>query len=246
MRLGLVVFTCTLLATTSRASAQPVEPAPTEASAPVLEQQPVEQQPVEQVEQSVDHDQPANQPIEPPPAPSPPERVLSQQPAYEGPRKSPLVAGALSFGLTTAGVLMLATATDIAPHYDEPGSHDSWRISVVTAGVLLTLVGPTSGHIYAEQTWSSPLKWRIIGGGVAAATILPAFGLSFTDHDGAAGLFGVLATLGAAVYVGATVAEIWTAPGAARRHNERLEEGASISIAPMLGRDRGLVIGGRF
>ena len=160
--------------------------------------------------------------------------------------KSPLVAGALSLGLTTAGIVMLATATDIAPHYDEPGSHDSWRISVVTTGVLLTLVGPTSGHVYAGQTWSSPLKWRLIGGGVAAACLVPAFGFAMSDHEGAAGVFGVLTSFGAFTYVVATAAEIWTAPGAARRHNERLEEGASLSIVPMLGRDRGLVIGGRF
>ena len=165
---------------------------------------------------------------------------------YRGSPKSPLVAGALSLGLTVAGIGLDLMAQDIAPNYDEAGKSDMPRVGVVLAGTVLALVGPTSGHIYAGRAWNPGLKWRLIGGGTAAVSFLPAFAFAFSGNDAGATIFGLLLAGGGLTYIGATIWEIGTAPGAARRHNERLEEGASISITPIIGRQSGLAIGGRF
>ena len=90
--------------------------------------------------------------------------------------------------------------------------------------------------------WNPGLKWRLIGGATAAVCFVPAFAFAYSGNDAGAMLFGLLTAGGAITYLGATIWEIGTAPGAARRHNERLEEGASISIAPIIGREPGLAI----
>jgi hypothetical protein len=164
---------------------------------------------------------------------------------YRGSPKSPLLAGTLSLGLTVAGIGLSVMAKDIAPHYDEPGKSDALRVGVVATGAVLLLVGPTSGHLYAGQAWNPGLKWRLIGGAAFAACIVPAFAFGFSDNPAGASIFGLLAMGAGITYIGATIWEIGTAPGAARRHNERLEE-ASISIAPIIGREPGLAIAGRF
>lgn len=245
MRQALVAFAWGLLGTTSRASAQPADPTPTEPPAstePTL---------VPAVEPAAD---PTVAPMVHGTAAPTRGQSTAKAPltsAHLGSPRSPLVAGALSLGLTTAGITLLVTGTDIAPHYDERGASDTWRIGVVTAGVVLTLVGPTSGHIYAGHGWNPGLKWRLISGGIAAVTLPPAFSLALSDSGGGGGgggaaALGILGSAAVVLYSGSMLREIWTAPGAARRHNERLEEAASFSIAPVLGRAPGLAIAGRF
>lgn len=238
VKYGVVLFAFAVPATMSRAGAQPAEPDPSHPSEPAAE--PAVEQPAPPAD--------APPPVEAVEASSAPlaDRPSPPPPAQLGSEKSPVLAGALSLGVTAAGITLLAFSMDIAPHYDEKGSSDLPRIGVVTSGVLLTLVGPTTGHIYAGRTWSSALKWRLIGVGVAAVTFLPAFGFAYAEKDGLAAVFGLLVAGGAGTYIGATLLEIVTAPRAARRHNERLAGDASISIAPLIGRAPGLAIGGRF
>lgn len=100
--------------------------------------------------------------------------------------------------------------------------------------------------IYAGQAWNPGLKWRLIGGATVAVSIVPAAGFAFSNNTAGTALFGLLVLGGGITYIGATIAEIASAPGAARRHNERLDEGESIPIAPIIGREPGLAIGGRF
>jgi hypothetical protein len=238
MRYGLVVVAL-IVATATHAFAQPGEPLPPTPPAP---------EPAQPAESS-----PAPAPsIEPAPPEMAPPRLAPMRdepvppPVYRGSPKSPLLAGVLSLGITAVGIGLNVMATDLAPHYDEPGKSDVLRVSVVLTGTVLALVGPTSGHFYAGRAWNPGLKWRLIGGGVFAVSIVPAFAFALGDNDAGVTIFGLLAAGGGITYIGATIWEIGTAPGAARRQNERLEESASISIAPIIGREPGLAIAGRF
>ncbi|HEY5924374.1 MAG TPA: hypothetical protein VIV11_22005 [Kofleriaceae bacterium] len=241
MRYGLVAVAL-IVATAAQAFGQPGEPLPS------LQPTPTEPEPGQPDEPLLVSPQ-SIEPAPPEMAPSLVAAMRKEPPppeVYRGSPKSPFVAGALSLGLTAAGIGLNLMAQDIAPHYDEPGKSDALRVSVVLTGTVLSLVGPTSGHIYAGQAWNPGLKWRLIGGATFAVSIVPAFAFALSDNAAGTTLFGLLAAGGGVTYIGATIWEIGSAPGAARRHNERLEEGASFSVAPIIGRESGLAIGGRF
>ena len=123
---------------------------------------------------------------------------------------------------------------------------------VGTAGSLVALIGPTSGHIYAGKTWNPGLKWRLISLGALTVTgvvfITAAFssgGSEGSDNEGTLAVLAIGVIASAAGYLAATVYEIATAPDAARAHNHR-SANVIVTIAPVLGREPGLAVIGRF
>jgi hypothetical protein len=117
-------------------------------------------------------------------------------------------------------------------------------------GALVGLIGPTTGHIYAGQTWNPGLKWRLISAGALTISVVGFVGAEFPEGDGArnegaASFFAICLLASAGGYVGSTIYEIATAPGAASRHN-RHGSHTSVTVAPMVGRAPGLAVAGTF
>lgn len=175
--------------------------------------------------------------------PQPPSDLRPGDPGY----RSPDMALALSLGLTLGGVgLNIWAQARVNNSVGDPSTATS---VIGTVGSVLTLVGPTTGHIYAGRTWNPGLKWRLISVGVFTVTAVFFLSAAIGEHDGggegstALLAIGVLAS--GITYLGATIYEISTAPRAAREHNHR-GSGTTITIAPTLGRAPGLAVVGTF
>ena len=151
--------------------------------------------------------------------------------------KRPGVALGLSLG-TTLGGLALATAGFWRVDNNSPGG-----TGMALGGVVVALVGPTTGHIYAGRVRNWGLAVR------AAGVVVLVAGLSrFVncgdarscdgDSRGVGVFFGGLALTG----VG-TIYEIALAPGAARRWNARF----TVTPVPTpSGSFPGVALAGRF
>jgi hypothetical protein len=130
-----------------------------------------------------------------------------------------------------------------------------------TAGIIGTLIAPTFGHWYAGAIVTRGMGLR--AGGLVVAIIG-----AIADSEGCGLFYGsgpeeepadcgdnfrtakgtTLMLTGIAMFVGGTVDDIVTAPGRARRHNERLRaQFSAVAIAPVMHRDGGgFVLTGRF
>lgn len=137
--------------------------------------------------------------------------------------KSPQTALLLSLGGTAGSVaLMVAGAASNSPSGD----------SLMTAGLLSSLITPSLGHWYAGHYLTGGMAMRGGGGVLVIAGVAQALGAEFASDggDGSNGDSGATMLLvGAGLYVGGTIYDIATAPAAAERWNEK-----HLALAPTL------------
>jgi hypothetical protein len=155
--------------------------------------------------------------------------------------RSPALAGLISIGMPVTGVLLASAAARV-------GATGKTAAAVLgSIGAAMIVVGPTLGHTYAGRTWNPGLKWRLITLGVAAGALIPlsaCTGRDFSCNGSALGTIGVIGLLGAGLtHLGATAYEMFTAPGAARRANER---GRKVEIVPAIPGGAGVRLVGQF
>jgi hypothetical protein len=173
-----------------------------------------------------------------PPSMTPPMDV-GTRPRLPGDYKSPSTALALSLGITGGGLALAFAAGEV------DGDEQS---SLGWIGSLMIAIGPTTGHIYADNGWNTGLKWRLGSLGIATGALIgalaacPPFSGNCNEH-GAEMLLVVFVGAGV-TYIGATAYEIGTAGRSARMYNERGQP--SVSIAPIVGREPGVAVIGRF
>lgn len=178
------------------------------------------------------------------PAMTPPAAPEPTPASPTGP-KSDMLAGTLSWGLTSAGVVTLLITTSLAEP-DDLGRRlkPKFKTPLYLTSGLLIAVGPTSGHLYAGEYWNRGLAVRLVSGTVmvlAAGAIDDVS--SETDHNGNQGAAAVTVVAGL-VLLGASVYECATAPRAARRYNARH---ASLAIAPVVSHEQqGVAVVGTF
>ena len=174
-------------------------------------------------------------------APNPPQQAVPRSPGVQPPPSaepegwelSESTALWLSLGGTAASWGLIVAATQLT---------DSGT-GVATLAALGTVGAPSLGHLYADSFGTRGLGVRLAGAGVAfLGAILRV--LETADGGRASGsgelLTGGLLYGGAALFVAGTIDDIVTAPAAVRRYNRRLH---GVTIAPMIGPDRGGVAG---
>lgn len=161
--------------------------------------------------------------------------------------KSPSTAIMLSLGITVGGLGLAYLADEM-----DRGTSDSAG-ALGTLGGIAFMVGPTTGHIYAGNTWNTGLKWRLGGLGVGLGGIV--FALSqcdifegcTEDEEDAADVGAAIAVGGVIMYAGGTIYEIATAGRSAREYNiEYSRRRLQMQIVPMAGRSPGLTLAGTF
>lgn len=156
-------------------------------------------------------------------------------PPGPGAYKSESTALWLSAGITLGGLVVSV-----------PGS-SSGREAKFAAGVtgmLAFAIGPTTGHIYAGNTWNTGLKWRLGSLALAIPSLLLLEGSignnDEPDNDVIAFPAYILFIGSALTYLGATTYEIATAGRSVRRHNRKQAQSV-LSVTPLVGRQqRGL------
>ena len=145
-----------------------------------------------------------------------------ESPRPTGDRLNPWTAILASAIPTVAGIAF-AIAADTPHHY---------QLGYVAAPLIL--VGPTVGHIYAQQPWSAALGVRLaaVGSGLIGG-LMVTFSCLDTCGDGKGERDGLI-LLGASafVYTVASIYEIATAGRAAERTNR--ERGYDVVVAPMV------------
>jgi len=143
--------------------------------------------------------------------------------------------------LSLGGTLVSWTLIGVATHMDNE-SGNAGRIAKI--GALGSLLAPSFGHWYARSFFTCGLTLRLAG---VVAGFLGFVGVLACEEDctsSGPALSAGLLLAGAGLYIGGTIDDIVTAPGEARRYNQRFQ---NVTIAPMIGRDnRGLMITGRF
>ena len=152
----------------------------------------------------------------------------------DGEERSEGVALGLSAGVTAggSGLIVLSVLTE--------------NVIIGLVGVAGVLVGPTTGHAYADETWNTWLGVRIAGASVVGVGVAIA-----ASNDGEYGNHGAynngvaIAAVGVAALGLGTIFEIATAPDAALRFNKR-HELRRYWLVPMSTREPGLAFGGRF
>jgi hypothetical protein len=177
--------------------------------------------------------------LQPSPAAETENEPLGPDEYIQGGRRSAGVAFALSGGTTLAGFLMLTLAAD---------SNDDMQAKLVVGGLLALTIGPTTGHIYAGDTWNTGLKVRLSGLGIsvlgAAVALAACPPFSGNCNDGGAAIGGVGFLAGGIMYAGGTIYEIVDAPRAADRYN--MKHRASIAVVPGAGGKPGMSVVGTF
>jgi hypothetical protein len=156
--------------------------------------------------------------------------------ARDSDERSPVGAGVLSAGTTLGGALALVAGVRSGDRTEE------------ALGAVAFAVGPTVGHWYAGERWSSGLGLRLGGAVAGAAGVGIALTCTSDARDSSCSVGNDLMLAGAALYVVGAVYEIATAPGAAHDHNLRVRD-ATFTVAPLASRDGavpGLVLAGRF
>jgi hypothetical protein len=144
--------------------------------------------------------------------------------------KSPATAFALSAGITGAGLGLAAL-----------GGH-SENSTLSTAGALMFAIGPTTGHIYADDTLNTGLGIRTAGAVASFAGALTLASCGLDECEGGDATVGVALFYGGAVlFAAGGLYEIATAPSAATEHNRKHR--VSISVVPQ---GRGIGLAGTF
>jgi len=165
----------------------------------------------------------------PPPAPLPP-------PVPQGEQLSEATANWLGFGATAASWTLIFVASDM----------DSSRGNanrVATIGAIGTVFAPSFGHWYAGSFLTRGLGLRVLGIGLTVGALVSVIGDCEEDCGGDHTGAGVLALVGAGLFIGGTIDDLGTTGSAVRRHNQGLQ----MTIAPVIHHDTaGLAIAGRF
>jgi hypothetical protein len=174
-------------------------------------------------------------------------RVANAQPAIAGeavpllPEPAPLderTALWLSLGGTAASWAMLGVGASM-------DSGSATQTTLVSVGLVGTLLAPAAGHWYAHSFVTRGTVLRVAGAASAVVGVGMAFGECFLREDCNAGVAGAIIILGAGVFVGGTLDDIISAPFKARRYNERRLQG--VTIAPVVQHDSAaLLLSGRF
>lgn len=167
-----------------------------------------------------------------------PAREVDARPAY----RSPLVAFGLALAGGTVGLVLMAS---VLPQ----GAADVGEKALNARGIAFIL-GPSAGHIYVGDPWTLGLLARATG---AAALVTGSILCSMEEYGCNAGDSGATLAIGGLVtMLGAGAFEVVTAPHAAMRFNRREQARfarratSSVVIAPLVGRDTGLAVSGRF
>jgi hypothetical protein len=132
----------------------------------------------------------------------------------------------ISGGATLASYAVLAVGVSLGPHGDGP--------AVQMLGAAGTLIAPSTGRWYAHAPGLGGIGLRLAGVGVAAigasqwVTVCP---LTYPDRCEPSKLAPILLLAGAGLYLAGTIHDIASAPGDARRYNQRLH---NVSIAPIV------------
>jgi hypothetical protein len=171
---------------------------------------------------------PTTQPIGPQPVYAPQQPMYGQPmsaPPAPAPRKSESTATLLALGTTAAGLGTI--------YLGAQGNNGG----LAWAGVAITLIGPSAGHIYAGETGhAAQLSLLRIGGfatfvyGLVQATTRTDCYDSYAcddPNDGEGAMW-----LGGAVVVGATLYDFVDASKAARRANRKAER--AWQVTPMM------------
>ena len=151
--------------------------------------------------------------------------------------KSEDAALALSIAGTLAGPALMAAAE----HMD----NGTTKLSLDSAGLLLSAIGPSAGHWYAGQASGGAIALRTTGillmGTGIAMEILHGVSLVSSDDNGpqpidnhtdsTAGI--ALVAIGGAALVGGTIYDLVTSRHAAREYNQHHH---SVQFAPMMSR----------
>ena len=158
--------------------------------------------------------------------------VAVEQPAPTAQAKSPTTALTLSIGTTAAGVVLfgIADSTDDRTAANVLG----WP------GLALLIVGPTTGHIYAGNAWNTGLKLRLASLGLAAATIVAIWQADISEPA----IAGVILAVPIGAFFTAGWYEAFTAGRSARTYNRAHQ--VEVGLAPIVGRDSGIALLGRF
>lgn len=168
-------------------------------------------------------------PVSPPPQAAQP--LPPAPPAQPQGEVSEGAALALSLGGTAAAWTLLLTAS---------GNHGSGDL--VLLGLAGVMVAPSFGHWYAHSFATRGLGLRLAGLGSFTVALALAVQCEDECNNGTAIQGAVLLSLG--LLIAGTIDDIVTAPGEARRYNQRFQ---NVSLVPMVRRDTGgLMLTGRF
>ena len=176
------------------------------------------------------HAQPALTPALVPAGPREPAHVANQDE-----EKSGSTALLLSLGGAVGSLALTVVGANM-----ENGS----GASLMTVGVLSSIITPSFGHWYAGEYWTAGLGMRAGGGIAFVAGAAQAFGCIDAENscdDGAA-----LVLVGAGLYIGGTLYDIATAPSAAERWNEKHLQLAPTVVSSGTHQTLGLGLGGAF
>ena len=170
-------------------------------------------------------------------------------PADHGPKSQDVALG-LSIGGSLLGPFMIGLSA-AAIHSDIDRSIAG---GLTTAGLIVTFVGPSSGHFYAGRGAATPLLMRTTGIAIAGLGALVGMFPDFSHQLATGDLHesrgnwtgpGILIGIGAATYLAGTVLDIATSRSAARQANR--QHHVDVQLAPMLSRaSTGVALAGSF
>jgi hypothetical protein len=124
---------------------------------------------------------------------------------------------------------------------------------LATFGSVAAFVGPTTGHIYADNIWNTGLQWRLGSLGVGVGAIVYAvsqcglFENSCSDAAASRTDAALVVFVSAMIsYGAATIYEIATAPSSARKYNLEYSKRRAMQIVPVSSGAPGLSLVGTF
>jgi len=169
-----------------------------------------------------------------PPGPLPPPPLAQPQ----GVELSETTALLLSLGGTAASWTLVGVAVAM----DNQGNSRT-AANLAALGLVGTFFAPSFGHWYARSFLSRGLGLRAAGVSTELLAFMVLVVEGVTGQDNSRLAEGV-AIAGAALYVAGTVDDIVTAPGSARRYNQRFQ---NLAVVPMIRPDAGgVMLTGRF
>ncbi|HEX7836096.1 MAG TPA: hypothetical protein VF469_01470 [Kofleriaceae bacterium] len=172
------------------------------------------------------------------PAPSTPSSPSSLTPSRppSGDERSEDTALLLSLAGTLASWTFLFT---VPPRFEGDNGKVELALAIGASG---TLLGPSLGHWYAHSYATRGLGLRLAGAGVFALAL--AASSRCEDDCNTSGPITGAALLALGLYIGGSLDDLVTAPGDARRYNQRFQ---SLAVVPMVRPDSGgLLLTGRF
>lgn len=164
-----------------------------------------------------------------PPSVTPPSPIRAAAPVRIGDSKSPDTALALSLGTTAVGLGLMIEGSKI----------DNGVLGGL--GAVMFFVGPTTGHMYAGDTFNGGLGIRSAGLLSTVLGLAMAFCFDGCNQGTQQSVGGAMFYGGALLYIGGSLYEIGTAPSAAHRYNR--EHGLDSTVVPT---GNGLAVVGTF